>query len=229
MGTKRMIAIWIVLFVFITGNVSMVSICLWKGCTQLIRPIATVFSRWGTLFNVYFLLLIHLISQMVRRSIDLSLTNQLMSETRLLKDIVPHSYVLDLRPNILDSSFHGKVTINVTVQEKTDRITLHAHQELTIETQDISVQRLGSSEADPSSEADNSESHSKLKIRRADHTPKKNVFVIYLTDYLKVGVSLQIEIGFSGNIWENPEGLFKGSYSLSNGTKLWVVFIWFAL
>lgn len=70
----------------------------------------------------------------------------IVADSRLPKIVIPHSYDLDLRPNMQDGSFHGKIKINATVQDKTDRIVLHAHQELQIEMSDIKVTRTGSTE-----------------------------------------------------------------------------------
>lgn len=67
-----------------------------------------------------------------RRSIDLIAAHGLISETRLPREVIPNSYFLDLRPYIEEGYFEGKVKINITWQEPTSEITLHAHQDLEI-------------------------------------------------------------------------------------------------
>lgn len=77
-----------------------------------------------------------------RRGIDLSSTHSLISDTRLPRDFIPLNYTLDIRPNILESSFAGKIRIIVQCNETSDRITLHAHHELQIERSDIKLRRI---------------------------------------------------------------------------------------
>ena len=52
-----------------------------------------------------------------------------------------------------------------------------------------------------------------IPIRRIDRMIKKPVLVLYLKDTLKQGTIAELEIDFSGSIWESAEGMFKGSYS----------------
>jgi hypothetical protein len=54
--------------------------------------------------------------------------------------------------------------------------------------------------------------HENISIRRVDRNIKKSLLEIYLKDKEKQGTVVTIEIEFSGQIWENTEGLFKGSY-----------------
>lgn len=49
--------------------------------------------------------------------------------------------------------------------------------------------------------------------------PKKPIYQIFLKSPLKKGTLLELHIEFSALIWETAEGLFKGSYSDSNGDK----------
>lgn len=49
--------------------------------------------------------------------------------------------------------------------------------------------------------------------------PKKPIYQIFLKSPLKKGTLLELQIEFSGVIWESAEGLFKGSYSDGNGDK----------
>lgn len=59
----------------------------------------------------------------------------------------------------------------------------------------------------------NDEERKEITIRRIDRMIKKPVLVLYLKDTLKQGTIAELEIDFSGSIWESSEGMFKGSYS----------------
>lgn len=41
---------------------------------------------------------------------------------------------------------------------------------------------------------------------------KKSLLEIYLKDTVKQGTIARLEISFNGKIYENSEGIFKGSY-----------------
>lgn len=77
------------------------------------------------------------------RSIDLSAAHSLISDSKLPGEVVPNNYTLDLRPNIDDNTFTGKVKIILTWQEPTNQITLHASHDLEILTSDVKINRLG--------------------------------------------------------------------------------------
>lgn len=77
------------------------------------------------------------------RSIDLSAAHSLISDSKLPGEVVPKNYTLDLRPNIDDNTFTGKVKIVLTWQEPTNQITLHASHDLEILTSDVKIHRLG--------------------------------------------------------------------------------------
>lgn len=59
---------------------------------------------------------------------------------------------------------------------------------------------------------------SQPKIRRCDRAPKQTIFSIYFEDYLPAGSIGVLKLNFSGHIWENVEGLFKGNYIENNAT-----------
>lgn len=79
----------------------------------------------------------------VGRSIDLSAAHSLISDSRLPGEIVPNNYTLDLRPNLEESSFTGKIKIIMTWQEPTNKITLHASHDLEIADGDIKLSHIG--------------------------------------------------------------------------------------
>jgi len=51
-----------------------------------------------------------------------------------------------------------------------------------------------------------------IAIRRVDRLLKKPFLVIYLKDTVKQGTIAEMNIDFSGQVWETAEGMFKGSY-----------------
>lgn len=74
-----------------------------------------------------------------KRSIDLIAAHSLISDTRLPREVTPNSYILDLHPYPEEGSFTGRIKINITWQETTDRITLHAQEDLVINHSEVSV------------------------------------------------------------------------------------------
>jgi hypothetical protein len=151
------------------------------------------------------------------RSIDLSATHALISDSKLPGEIIPNNYTLDLRPNIDESIFSGKVKIVLTWQEPTNKITLHASNDLEIADTDIKLFQIV---LDDSIQKTTPEGLRKpVTIKRVDRLIKKPILIIYLTDSMKQGSVCELEIEFSGSIWESSEGLFKGGYLDITGEK----------
>lgn len=80
------------------------------------------------------------------RSIDLSAAHSLISDSRLPGEITPNNYTIDLRPNMEESTFTGKIKIIMTWQEPTNQITLHASHDLEIADSDIKLSKIGMDE-----------------------------------------------------------------------------------
>lgn len=80
------------------------------------------------------------------RSIDLSAAHSLISDSRLPGEITPNNYTIDLRPNMEESTFSGKIKIVMTWQEPTNQITLHATHDLEIAEADIKLSKIGMDE-----------------------------------------------------------------------------------
>lgn|SRR5690349_1964967 len=80
------------------------------------------------------------------RSIDLSAAHSLISDSRLPGEITPNNYTIDLRPNIEDSTFSGKIKIVMTWQEPTNQITIHAAHDLEVAESDIKLSKIGMDE-----------------------------------------------------------------------------------
>lgn len=77
------------------------------------------------------------------RSIDLSAAHSLISDSRLPGEITPNNYTLDIRPNLEESTFTGKIKIVLTWQEPTNKITLHASHALEVAENDIKLLQIG--------------------------------------------------------------------------------------
>lgn len=60
-----------------------------------------------------------------------------------------------------------------------------------------------------------------LSIQRASRMPKKPIYQMYFKESLKKGQQYELEIDFSGSIWETTDGLFKGQYLDGNGNKMY--------
>lgn len=81
-----------------------------------------------------------------KRSIELSAAHQLISDVRLPTDFVPLSYILDLRPNVENSTFAGTVKINISCEQQTNKIAFHSHFDMKIVVADIKFRRLKTNE-----------------------------------------------------------------------------------
>lgn len=81
--------------------------------------------------------------KITKRSIDLSAAHSIISDSRLPGEIIPNNYTLDLRPNLADSLFSGKVKIVLTWQEPTNKISLHASHDLEIVDSDVKLMQIG--------------------------------------------------------------------------------------
>lgn len=58
-----------------------------------------------------------------------------------------------------------------------------------------------------------------LTITRTERHPKKPIIVIHLSEALPISSECVIEVSFNGQILEQTQGLFKGSYTTEKGEK----------
>lgn len=79
-----------------------------------------------------------------RRSIELSAAHQLISETRLEPEIIPLSYILDLRPILEASTLTGSVRINISASAPVNSISLHSHFDMVINVSAIHLIEVSS-------------------------------------------------------------------------------------
>ncbi|XP_055377677.1 aminopeptidase N [Condylostylus longicornis] len=152
-----------------------------------------------------------------KRSIDLSASHALIPDARLSKDVIPTSYVVNIRPNLDDGTFMGDIKMNLSWNDETKKISLHAHFDLEINEKDIKIRKLKRKSNDNQNESDDKEEY--IGIQRADRVVKKTVYVIHLTEPIPQGSECELELKFSGKIWETTEGLFQGSYMDLKGDK----------
>lgn len=65
--------------------------------------------------------------------------HSLIADGRLTREVTPNSYKLELQPFPENGFFKGRIKINITWQETSDQIVLHAHQDLEISNSEVSV------------------------------------------------------------------------------------------
>jgi aminopeptidase N len=129
------------------------------------------------------------------------------------------------------------VKINVTWQEATNKISVHAHHDLEILNTDVVVTQFVTEhhETEDSEDSHNNEDSKesgeskeeheakpptkRLTVKRVDRLPKKPIFIVHLTKELQKGAQCEVEISFKGVLWETAEGLFRGSYVEKSGEK----------
>lgn len=82
-------------------------------------------------------------SGLSKRSIDLIAAHGLIGDARLPREVAPNRYYIELQPFIEEGYFKGRVKINITWQEPTNEIVLHADQDLEIANSDVGVVQFG--------------------------------------------------------------------------------------
>ncbi|XP_076247604.1 aminopeptidase N [Calliopsis andreniformis] len=143
-----------------------------------------------------------------KRSIDLNDVYNLR-QNRLPQEVVPTSYHLELQPFYSNSKFKGRVRINVTWTDTSDRITLNAHPDLEIVDCSVRILELSYRQRNLGLPLLD------VNIASIDHpTPKKYMLIIHLEQILKNGSSCEVDINFYGNYsTEETAGLVKTEYS----------------
>ena len=152
----------------------------------------------------------------LKRSIDLNdVYHTKLGQHRLPKEVVPTSYHLELQPFIGDDKFKGRVKINVTWTDTSDKITLNVHPDLHISQ--YSVRAL-----EPSLEQ-REKGLPLMGVNVANvelPNSKKQFYTIYLEQMLKKGSSCEVDISFVGSLTTNEtSGFFKTEYMDARGNK----------
>jgi len=118
---------------------------------------------------------------------------------RLADSVVPHSYELDLTIDPSESTFQGRATVGVSVQEKTDRVRMHA------EKLEFSTVEANYTEIDERGSGVTSNDH---VIEGRAHPVENGGLVVEFEEPLvpgKVGLTFE----YKGPIGEVPEGLYR--------------------
>ncbi|XP_011688674.1 PREDICTED: aminopeptidase N [Wasmannia auropunctata] len=148
-----------------------------------------------------------------KRSIDLNdIYYSKMRQYRLPQEVWPISYHVDIKiPFIESNQFNGRVKINLTWTETSDRITLNVHPNLEISVVNVRLIKLPDDEA--------MEDNLKyFNIARTERVTRKAWYIVYLEQMLKNGSACEIDITYFGNLTTNETtGLYKSAYMDSKG------------
>lgn len=117
---------------------------------------------------------------------------------RLPVHVVPQQYFLDL-----EDTFNGSVTIELTVVQESDNITLHI-KNLTVDNLSIS---LTSETQQPAVE----------KIMETEDD--REFYIIYFNESLLAGVNYNMSMSFEGTLNLENEGFYLAKYKDSEGTE----------
>jgi aminopeptidase N len=148
-----------------------------------------------------------------KRSIDLNdVYYSKMRQHRLPNEVRPTSYHVDIKiPFIESNQFNGRVKINLTAYDISDRITLNIHPNLEISL--VTIRLIKSS-------ADEAIVDEYFNIARTERQSKKSWYIIHLEQMLKEGSACEVDITYFGNLTLNETtGLYKSSYIDSEGGK----------
>ncbi|XP_072760401.1 aminopeptidase N [Anoplolepis gracilipes] len=148
-----------------------------------------------------------------KRSIDLNdVYYSKMRQYRLPNEVTPTSYDLDINvPSMESHQFNGRVKINLTWSDMSDRITLNIHQNLEVSMVSIRMIRLAPDEAEKGASMD-------VNIARTERQKQKSWYIIHLEQMLKNGSACEVDITYYGNLTTNETtGLYKSTYMDSEG------------
>ncbi|KAL6259505.1 hypothetical protein P5V15_009423 [Pogonomyrmex californicus] len=148
-----------------------------------------------------------------KRSIDLNdVYYSKMRQNRLPSEVTPTSYHVDIKiPFIESNQFNGRVKINLTWSDTSDRITLNVHPNLEISLVSVRLIKLPLDEA----KTDN-----QIYIARTERQDRKSWYIIHLEQMLKNGSACEVDITYFGNLTTNETtGLYKSAYMDIEGRK----------
>ncbi|EFN67471.1 Aminopeptidase N [Camponotus floridanus] len=150
-----------------------------------------------------------------KRSIDLNdVYYSKMPQYRLPNEVTPTNYYLDIEiPSIESDRFNGRVKINLTWSDTSDRIILNVHQNLEISMVNIRMIQLAPEEAEKGVPMG-------VNIARTERQKQKSWYIIHLEQMLKNGSACEVDITYYGNITTNETtGLYKSGYMDSGGRE----------
>ncbi|XP_050746092.1 glutamyl aminopeptidase isoform X3 [Drosophila biarmipes] len=157
---------------------------------------------------------VQLFEGFIKADVDLSTLNAI-SDVRLPDEIVPLNYGLYIEPKMENENFTGLVKISLKWIKDTKKVHFHAYTNLLIDVKKIKLSRLN---------LENKTTVESLTVLKGGRLPRKDIFVLYLKDYVKKDSEYFLEIPFEGNILEAEEGLFKGYYTnlSKNGQEVYL-------
>ncbi|PSN54260.1 hypothetical protein C0J52_08612 [Blattella germanica] len=168
--------------------------------------------------------------RVLKRSIDTAEGKNHFDDYRLPKSIIPTGYHLELIPYPSEGHFRGHVHMNVSCQESTHTIVLHAYEHLRIVHQQVTVRLIRGPVRRVLLETANSlyegnsitmpEFEEPLPISSISRDPNKDRFTITMLEELEKGATYQVDLEFYGALdSEGSEGFFRGSYENSEATR----------
>ncbi|PSN54353.1 hypothetical protein C0J52_16046 [Blattella germanica] len=130
-------------------------------------------------------------------------------DERLPTAIYPMEYALKVIPNVRAGNFSGSVDINVTCEQPTSAIVLHAHEELHIDASRIAIISNWNSR--------------NVTIKEVERNSTTDQLIILLKEEMQTGDSYQLHIEFDGKMKrilsyydmesDNHCGFFKGNFT----------------
>ncbi|XP_066994898.2 aminopeptidase N-like [Anabrus simplex] len=136
-----------------------------------------------------------------KREIEVTSKDFPRKNARLPRHIAPDSYHLKLQPFGEEGYFQGQVLINVFCLESTDKIVLHAHEDLQIDREKLSVRRLLKKNQKTMNSTPNITRRTpEITISRVRRNFTTQQYRIILGKKLKVGAMYQVALSFSSNL-----------------------------
>eukprot|EP00842_Homolaphlyctis_polyrhiza_P001019 jgi/Hompol1/1918/HPOL_002797-RA len=120
------------------------------------------------------------------------------TDIRLPPWISPSHYSLDLTAKLSDSTFGGKVTIDLNISQHTSFIVVHQH--------DLTIGAIRISDG----------TGTNIAIRSVESRPIEQYIVIFVQQPLAPG-AFQISLEFSGVLTDSLEGFYRSKYTDSAG------------
>ncbi|KAJ9584302.1 hypothetical protein L9F63_021371 [Diploptera punctata] len=165
-----------------------------------------------------------------KRSVGSLESKEHFDDYRLPRSIVPTGYHLELIPYPSEGHFRGHVHMNISVQEPTHTIVLHAYEHLRIVHQQVTVRLVRGPVRRVLVETANNlyegnsitmpEFEEPLPISSISRDNNKERFSITMLQELEKGASYQVDLEFYGALnTEINEGFFRGNYENSDTSR----------
>ncbi|CAG2058063.1 unnamed protein product [Timema podura] len=159
------------------------------------------------IYQIPLVLLLTILSANAQTSSDETLA--VVNDYLLPTSVVPIHYDIKLIPYLDDDNFtfDGEVNIKVRAEEVTDVITLHQNDTI-IEESTVTVTDLMT--------------NINLIIVNQTYEALYHFYRLHLEENLQVGREYEINIKYKGYLRDDMQGLFKSSYTTSDGETRWL-------